>query len=273
MRMSNTDQPRQIPRGIPPSVLDELSMLFSHQFAKSVKPDEIYVELTRIPWFRASDGTPLPLIPPRLTPGRVFRTEMDMVTKDILLNWDRNERERLISNFLDHLFRTSNFREVYEILHAREVYPDSLEEFGHCFRQVWFGLFSWDQMSPGVNRTCGFQHVYIGEKRANKVKGLHNWMRYYILEKSARLVLSRVHKKHPNLQIASIRFTYDEAVKPYGTIFFGLPIQFEIMLFFCAFIIGGSREVNFLIDGQRTAVISYDVATQNNMLATAFFKY
>ncbi|VDP71812.1 unnamed protein product [Echinostoma caproni] len=269
----NRNQPRPIPRGLPLPVLDELSMLFSHQFAQSVKTDKVYVQLTHVPWLRNSDSTPLPLLPPQLTPETVFRSEMDLATKEILLHWSETHQGERIDNFLMHLFQTSNFRSVYEILNARSVYPYNLSEFEICFRQVWFGLYSWDQMSPGSDITCGFQHVYIGEKRRNTVKGLHNWMRYYILEKSAKLVLNRVHKKHPVLPLASLRFIYDEAVKPYGTIFFGLPIQFEIMIFFCAFLIGGSREVNFLIDGQKTTVISYDVATRTDALATAFFKY
>ncbi|KAA0188221.1 Poly(U)-specific endoribonuclease-A [Fasciolopsis buskii] len=248
-------------------------MLFSHQFVQTIKSDEVYCELNHVPWLRVTNGPPLPLLPPQLTPERVFRTTIDMAAKDLLLNWEQAERERRISYFLDQLYQTSNFHAVYEILHSRDLYPDNLEEFEACFRQVWFGLFSWDQMIPSERRTCGFQHVYIGEKRAGKIKGLHNWMRYYILEKSARLILDKVHKKHPTLHLVSLRFTNDYAVKPYGTIFFGLPIQFEIMIFFCAFLLGGSREVNFLIDGQRTTVVSYDVATQSDVLATAFFKY
>ncbi|CAL8089253.1 unnamed protein product [Calicophoron daubneyi] len=269
--------PRQtIPRGLPPVLHDELSMLFSDYFVRSIRNDAIYLEMNRVNWdnFQVRAAERLPLLPPHITPQRLFNTEFAVATRNILLHWEDGDKGALISQFLSGLYATSLFGEVYERLYARGVFGGQLSDFQAIFRRVWFGEYTWDQMNPDNSpRTCGFQHVYIGEMRNNIVKGLHHWVRYYILEKSGRLVTQAVLKKHPELHIASLEFSVDNCVKPYGTIFFGIPIHFEIMIFFCAFLIGSSRDIHFLIDGSQTTIVCYDVATRSDRLATAFFKY
>ncbi|KAF6772218.1 hypothetical protein AHF37_08883 [Paragonimus kellicotti] len=265
---------QSIPRGLPLPLLDELSILFSDYFARLIKTDEIYLELNRVNWSRSYTPESFPLLPPHLTADRVFQSNLQQSTQNILMQWEEGgNREQLIDQFLVQLFRSRLFGDVFERLSGRGALSLNCSEFEQAFRRVWFGQYSWNRMSSDAPNTCGFQHVYIGEHRKGDVKGLHHWARYYILEKNGRLVLQSVLKKHPSLQLASLSFTVDNIMKRYGTIFFGLPIDFEILIFFCAFLIGGSRDVNFMIDGERTTVVCYDVATRADVLATAYFKY
>lgn len=264
---------RSIPRGLPPNLRDELSMLFSQYFERFIERDEVYVDMNRINWNRDSSHEHLPLFPPQLTPERVFASEMQVASRHILMNWEDGDQSSLAEMFLSKLFSTRLFGEVYERIEAKHTPGLSRTDFEAAFKQLWFGRYSWNQMSPDTNTTCGFQHVFIGEKRRREVKGLHHWARFYILEKRARISVQSVIKKHPVLQIASMRFQLDDCLKKYGTIFFGLPIEFEILVYFCAFLIGGSRDVTFMIGGQPVTVTSYDVATRSDVLATAFFRY
>ncbi|KAA3680482.1 poly(U)-specific endoribonuclease [Paragonimus westermani] len=265
---------KSIPRGLPLPLLDELSILFSDYFVRHIKTSEIYLELNRVNWSRSHNHEQLPLLPPHLTAERVFHSDSQQSTQTILMQWEEaRNREQLIDQFLAQLFQARLFGEVFERISDRGVLTLNRSEFERAFRQVWFGQYSWNQMSRDAPNTCGFQHVYIGEHRKGDVKGLHHWARYYILEKTARLALQAVLKKHHTLQLASLRFTVDNIMKRYGTIFFGIPIEFEILIFFCAFLVGGSRDVNFMIDGERTTVVCYDVATRADVLATAYFKY
>ncbi|GAA30708.2 poly(U)-specific endoribonuclease-A, partial [Clonorchis sinensis] len=240
-----------IPRGIPPPLSDELSMLFSDHFEHFVRNDPVYLGLNCVTWKLPFPVERLSLLPLELTPELVFRSPLDKVLCRIITCWDASERTTLVDEFLTKLFSTSLFGQVYEILFARNATQLTRPRFELAFKQVWFGQYSWDNMSNRRLQTCGFQHVYVGGKEENRVKGLHNWMRYYHLEKCARLVLETVHRKHPGLHLASMRFRWDDALKPYGTIFFGIPIHFEILIFFCAFLVGSGRDVNFLIDGKQ----------------------
>ncbi|TGZ63099.1 hypothetical protein CRM22_007086 [Opisthorchis felineus] len=262
-----------IPRGIPPPLSDELSMLFSDYFDRFVRNDPVYLGLNCVTWNPPFLGERLSLLPPELTPELVLRSPLDKVSCRIMTCWNVSERTARVDEFLVKLFSTRLFGQVYETLFARNATQLTRQRFEWAFKQVWFGQYSWDNLSNRRLQTCGFQHIYIGEKEGSRVKGLHNWVRYYLLEKCARLVLEKVHRKHPGLHLASMRFRWDEAVKPYGTIFFGIPIDFEILLFFCAFLIGSSRDVNFLIDGKLVTVVCYDAASRADTLATAYFRY
>ncbi|CAH8846133.1 unnamed protein product [Trichobilharzia szidati] len=271
-----------IPRNLPLSILEELSMLFSDYFVQNIKVDDRYQLLNQIQWSRYLTASKdelmhYPLFPTFITPDRVFSESHD-IWKDILLQWENalsTTRQELISQLLEQLYASPLFHSVYERLQSYDIFSENIETFRRYFRQIWFGQYTWDQMTPtsSTPRTCGFQHVYIGEKHGSKIKGLHYWKRYYILEKTGRLLLEKIHKIHPHLHISSLRFQVDNAVKPYGTIFFGLPMDFEMLIFFCAFLVGVNREVSFFIDGSQTTVVCYDVATQSDALATAFFKY
>lgn len=264
---------RPIPRGLPPSLVDELSMLFSKYFIRFIKNDDCYLELNRVNWQRSLTDVRTPLIPPHITPEHVFRSEVQKASRPLLLHWEQGANTESINQFLETLYNTELFRRIHEILVARNVCDHDLLEFQEAFRRVWFGRYSWNQVSSDMYFTCGFSHVFIGENHGNQVKGLHHWVRFYVLERSARLVLHEVLRKHPALHISSMRFSVDAVFKQYGTIFFGAPIDFEMLLFFCVFLVGRSRLVKFYIDGNPVTVTSHDVATQDNALATAYFKY
>lgn len=264
---------RPIPRGLPPCLIDELSMLFSEYFTRFIKHDDCYLELNRVNWQRYTADVQLPLIPPAITPEHVFRSEVQKASRPLILHWEQGINVEQINQFLESLYSTELFRRIYDILVARNVCDHTLSEFQEAFRQVWFGEYSWNQVTANNYATCGFSHVFIGEKHRDEVKGLHHWVRFYVLERNGRLALHEVIRKHPSFHISSMRFSVDAAIKQYGTIFFGAPIDFEILLFFCVFLVGRSRVVTFYIDGNPVMVTSHDVATQNNALATAYFKY
>ncbi|CAH8535403.1 unnamed protein product [Heterobilharzia americana] len=217
-----------IPRNLPLSILEELSILFSEYFIQHIKPDNRYKLLNQIQWGRylntsKDDIMPYPLFPTFITPDHIF-TDNHYIWKDILLKWEDSlsiRRKDLITEFLGELYQTSLFHSVFERLQSYDAFTEDIVEFQNYFHQVWFGQYIWDQMSTSAStpHTCGFQHVYIGEKHRSTIKGLHHWKRYYILEKTGRLILKKIHKTHPHIHISSMRFDVDNAVKPYGTIF------------------------------------------------------
>ncbi|KER24036.1 hypothetical protein T265_08207 [Opisthorchis viverrini] len=150
-----------IPRGLPPPLPDELSMLFSDYFGRFVKNDPVYLGLNRVTWNLPFPLERLSLLPQELTPELVFRSPLDKVLCRIVTCWDANDRTVLVDEFLANLFRTSLFGQVYEALSARNATQLTRPRFESAFKQVWFGQYSWDNMSNRRLQTCGFQHVYI----------------------------------------------------------------------------------------------------------------
>lgn len=56
--------------------------------------------------------------------------------------------------------------------------------FKEQIRTLWFGLYS---RGSGPAGSSGFEHVFIGEWKKKEVDGLHNWRRYYLLEKAGQI--------------------------------------------------------------------------------------
>ena len=53
-------------------------------------------------------------------------------------------------------------------------------------REIWFRPYA---RSPKRNVTdsSGFEYVFVGEKKTTKVNGFHNWIQFYLLEKSGAI--------------------------------------------------------------------------------------
>ncbi|TNN10677.1 Poly(U)-specific endoribonuclease-B [Schistosoma japonicum] len=271
-----------IPRSLPLTILEKLSILFSDYFINHIKHEYIYQLLNDIQWERyiqqksKHTSMPYPLFPTNITPDYVFNETHITIWKDILLKWNDSMiiRQELTDKFMEQIYQTTLFHRVYDCLQSSNIFNGDRLQFKDYFHQIWFHQYSWNQMSTkSISNTCGFQHVFIGDIYNSCVKGLHHWKRYYILERIGQLQLHNIYKKHSKLYISSMKFEVDHCLKPYGTIFFGLTIDFEILLYFCAFLINVNRQVNFIIDNEQITVVCYDVAMQNNALATAFIKY
>lgn len=290
MKPNALNSNNSIPSPLPRSILDEFSMLFSHYFDKNVKYNLFYHNLNNLTWFfegpiNSSLPRP-PLFPPRIKLDDVFdQSNFDQIVKTILLNWYQvsiEDRQNFISNFLDYLFQFNLFNLILERLHYFKVFEKDKNEFCNCFKEIWFNRFKWTKYADKSNinyskseldKLCGFEHVYLGQKKRNKVKGLHCWKRYFILERQGKIVLNDIHKKHHHYHLASLKFTWDNYLKNYGTIFFGLPVELEILVFTVAFLIRCNQPVQFLIDGYPITIQTYDVAFKENTLATAFMKF
>ncbi|VDK77925.1 unnamed protein product [Dibothriocephalus latus] len=248
--------------------------MFSRFYADQLQHQPINSQLEYVNWrLGQDDGNIRALFPPRITPEMVFPSSLDAIAHDVLTNWETIEHSRLSSRLLQTLRATPIFKVVHGFLASVDKAITNVDNFIDCLSHVWFTQTAADLLQyPGGPKTCGFQHVYIGERKKN-VKGLHSWQRLFILERQGRLITRRVIRKAPNFHIAALNFQWDETPKPYGTIFFGLPMDFEMMLFFVAFMMTKNRPITFMLVGTPVTIESYDLALVDNAMATAFFRY
>ncbi|VDL94025.1 unnamed protein product [Schistocephalus solidus] len=256
------------------SLLDRVSLLFSRFFADQIQLQPIHRQLEDVNWRLGQyDGNIRALFPPRITSDMVFSSSVDVLVRDILTNWETAEHSRLSSRLLQILRAAPVFKVVHNFLASVDEIIANVENFIDCLSHVWFTQTAADLLQyPRGPKTCGFQHVFIGERKRT-VKGLHSWQRLFILERQGHLITRRIIKRSPDFHLAALSFEWDETPKPYGTIFFGLPMDFEMMLFFVAFMMTKNQPITFMLVGRPVTIETYDLALIENAMSTAFFKY
>jgi poly(U)-specific endoribonuclease len=51
-----------------------------------------------------------------------------------------------------------------------------------ALKQLWFAHYS---RARGMADTSGFEHIFVGEAKNGEISGLHNWLKFYSLERNA----------------------------------------------------------------------------------------
>ncbi|KAK5980477.1 Endoribonuclease XendoU, partial [Trichostrongylus colubriformis] len=108
----------------------------------------------------------------------------------------KEEENREIKAFLDAVLMSKPMVEVYNFLKKKgHPYAANPTVWADKIKQLWFEHYS---RSRGAADSSGFEHVFIGEasslealesktfkEKNGEVSGLHNWVRFYALEKNA----------------------------------------------------------------------------------------
>jgi poly(U)-specific endoribonuclease len=85
--------------------------------------------------------------------------------------------------FIDKIVETRPIRFLHKILTAKGLAPVGKPEFKKFLYRLWFKLYR----RGGSNDSCGFEHVFVGEIKAGKVIGLHNWVQLFVEEQKGTL--------------------------------------------------------------------------------------
>ncbi|VDP15309.1 unnamed protein product [Soboliphyme baturini] len=170
-----------------------------------------------------------------------------------------------INDFLDEIMKTSVMRRAYQFLHQLK-YPStmSLDQFKESLRQLWFTPYS--RKSKNIN-SCAFEHVFGGEVGQNKVEGLHDWVRFYQLEKSKRInYLGFVVKRRD--AVCSVRYTVGKAVKPTGSFLIGASPEFEMATYTLCFLLRrGERKCKF---SYKNCPVAVTTIGHSHIITTAY---
>ena len=81
--------------------------------------------------------------------------------------------------FLDVIFDTKPIQIAKEYLVGKGWAPADDEEFKDWLWDIWFTLYRRGRSS--VLDSSGFEHVFVGEIKNNRVIGFHNWLQFYRL--------------------------------------------------------------------------------------------
>ncbi|VDL86871.1 unnamed protein product [Nippostrongylus brasiliensis] len=145
------------------------------------------------------------------------------------------QERREIKTFLTYALSTKPWQLLYGFLDKKK-YPLAKDPnvFYQWMNQLWFAHYS---RAKGKADTSGFEHVFIGEEKNKEVSGLHNWVRYYTLERNASenvnymgFVIKRA------AVMASVKFSWRGDLKRSGSLLFGTSPEFDMALYTLCFL-------------------------------------
>uniref|UniRef100_A0A0N5AYH5 Endoribonuclease n=1 Tax=Syphacia muris TaxID=451379 RepID=A0A0N5AYH5_9BILA len=170
---------------------------------------------------------------------------------------DTPQEKKEVSEFLDAVTATKVWNSLYNFLHRnKHPYATNKKNLYKWVQQLWFTKYS---RKGGVPDTSGFEHVFIGEIKNNEIFGLHNWLRFYLLENDPKedfnyrgFVIKRFNV------MAALRYSWKKEFKRTGSFLIGTSPEFDLALYTLCFL---SRPVpqtcNFEIDGCQVQISSF----------------
>ena len=128
-----------------------------------------------------------------------------------------------------------------------ENVPSDKEAFIDLLHSIWFKPYG--RSRGGREDSSGFEHVFIGEVKDDKVSGFHNWIQLYQEEKRGALDYRGYIKPRGQNEAATndddhiltLQFAWNGVEKAVGTSFMGSSPEFEMALYTTCYLVGGDE--------------------------------
>merc|ERR1712080_422129 len=147
--------------------------------------------------------------------------------------------------------------ETFRFLTGKKLYSKPMSEFIKLLKEFWFALYSRGQRILG---SSGFEHVFLGEKKAGKVQGFHNWVYFYYLEKK-RQINYLGHWKIVDLggkgKGLSFTFKWGRQQKPFASMLVGTSPSLELALYTACLMARGDQPCKLSLGGQPVTVTTH----------------
>ncbi|KAK6726637.1 hypothetical protein RB195_004767 [Necator americanus] len=169
------------------------------------------------------------------------------------------EEKREIAAFLRTVLASEPFQKLFALLKQKgHPFTTSASNFRQWIEHLWFAHYS---RAKGKLDTSGFEHVFMGEEKNNEVSGLHNWVRFYYLEKNVTenfdykgFIVKR------GKVMASLKFTWQKKLKRSGSILIGTSPEYDMALYTLCFLSRRGKELcKVEIDGCPLSITSYEM--------------
>mmetsp|Transcript_3736 Transcript_3736/g.10032 ORF Transcript_3736/g.10032 Transcript_3736/m.10032 type:complete len:480 (-) Transcript_3736:172-1611(-) len=203
--------------------------------------------------YQKHDGAPDPLFtfvnsaPFRRPTYKAFIALLDNYSAEtgiaeVVTNTERRE----VSTFLRAIMQTGpmQFCHKYCRANAPDKVPSDRDGFMKLLHKIWFELYH--RSRGGRADSSGFEHVFVGEIKDDKVSGFHNWIYFYLEEKKGDLDYKGYIKPRSRSDaytdsddhILTLQFLWKGVEKSVGTSFVGVSPEFEMALYTMCFLIG-----------------------------------
>uniref|UniRef100_UPI0037E82FAE uridylate-specific endoribonuclease A n=1 Tax=Semicossyphus pulcher TaxID=241346 RepID=UPI0037E82FAE len=169
--------------------------------------------------------------------GSQQRTEQDTFLKETMSN-------------------TELGRELFAFLYTKGVYA-SEEEFIYDLKMMWFGLYS---RNNNKLDSSGFEHIFAGEVKGGKVSGFHNWIQFYLLEKTGKLnyyshSFNGPWTTYPD--VLGMQFKWDGYYKQVGSAVIGCSPEFDLALYSLCYISRPGKQCRLSLGGKELIIQTY----------------
>ncbi|XP_007254315.3 uridylate-specific endoribonuclease A [Astyanax mexicanus] len=211
------------------------------------------------------DRAPQPLFS-RVNEGSLFSKPTYKALIALLDNYESNTgvAESVTSGevqeqetFLKETIRnTALGQQLYSFLNSKGYYS-SWQEFLEDLKMMWFGLYS---RSNGKMDSSGFEHIFAGEIKGGKVSGFHNWVRFYLLEKSGKLNYYSHSFDGPWLSYPDVlgkQFMWDGYYKQVGSSIIGCSPEFDLALYTLCYVTRPGKLCRLTLGGKQLNIQTY----------------
>ena len=152
--------------------------------------------------------------------------------------------------FLNAIMQTGPMQYCHKYCVAnKEDIPSDPDEFIQLLYKIWFGLYK--RSRGGGHDSSGFEHVFAGEIKNEKVSGFHNWIYFYLEEMQGNVNYKGYIKPrgrgsaetNDDDHILTLQFEWYGVEKFVGTSFIGVSPEFEIALYTMCFLVGEEENI------------------------------
>jgi len=174
---------------------------------------------------------------------------------------------REIDAFLLEVSKTSVMQKTLAFLQHKGYAGSSWIPFEAQLREIWFDFYP---RHGGTYDSSGFEHVFVGETDSKGVVGFHNWIQFYLQEKSGSLdYMGYIFNKQPNM--IGAHFKWLGETKQLGSFMYGTSPEFDMAMFTVCYLTRRNQKCSFSIDGHNVDVQTYDTSHGGgNHLGTAY---
>ena len=155
-----------------------------------------------------------------------------------------SHEQREIDAFLKAILQTGPMQYCHQYLRAKRgnEIPSNLADFQKLLYKIWFELYRRETSRD----SSGFEHVFVGEVKNDKVSGMHNWLQFYLQEKKGNIDYRGYIKPRSRSDaytnsddhVLSLQFHWNGVEKFVGTSLIGVSPEFEIALYTTCFLMG-----------------------------------
>ncbi|XP_075222608.1 endoribonuclease Arlr-like isoform X3 [Lycorma delicatula] len=158
--------------------------------------------------------------------------------------------------FLDAVLNTDVMTYTLKFLKDRGLFTGDRAEFKEFLKNTWFTLYSRGHRKKS---SSAFEHIFLGELKANQVSGFHSWI--YFNDQEAKNDLNYLgwmgETDFGKGKLLRIHFTWNGITKPVGTLFVGTTPELELALYSVCYLAYPNERCDFTLDNKMIFIQTY----------------
>lgn len=148
-----------------------------------------------------------------------------------------------IWNFLNEIMRTDVMQFAHKFLIEQKLVSPNVSQFLAKLYELWFNFDRVQNlwlMGSKLQKFSSFERIFVGEYSQYGISGLHNWIRFYLLEKydivKYRGIGQEICSKNPMFLTISYEIPQLKLIKRRSPLLIGTSPEFELAAYTTVFL-------------------------------------